>query len=614
MYSDYSISEVKSKMVTLEVVEKFVVMKKHGTNYLGICPFHSEKSPSFYVSPVKNIYKCFGCGKSGDAIAFLMESQNKTFPEAIRFLAEMYSVSLSEESKSYVRPVFKNNTTLSDGIVKWFESRGISQKTLLSKQVTEGVESMLVKGEDGKTDWKDIKTVQFNYFRDGELINTKYRGPKKEFKLHKGAELILYNVDSLKGKKEALIVEGEIDMLSLIEAGIEDIYGIVSVPNGASIHGNNNLAYLNIDDFKDIEKIHLGVDNDMAGRRLRDELSERFGKDRCDIIEWKDKKDANDVLKQYGIEGIHECVGSPVKFPLEGAFTISDISYEIEDMYKNGLDRGVDIGLKDFMMRFVRGYITVVTGQPGFGKSEAVDEIALRLLVRHGWRGAFYSPENKPTQLHFSKLACRLIGKRWDGEGRMSDAEKNMAKNYLDKKIWFIKPEKDFTLSSILDAVKRLKERYGLDFFVIDAWNKLEHKGAGDTDYIGRTLDELAVFCELNSLHCFLVAHPTKMEKDKKTDQYIPATLYNIAGSANFKNKADNGLSIYRDMETGKSVWHRLKIKFKHWGWIGNSSYSYDDASGRYFDGVLPDTSNWITGKSDPKQVVIGNIDDDNPF
>ena len=72
-----------------EVVGDFVSLKKRGVNMLGLCPFHSEKTPSFTVSPAKGIYKCFGCGKAGDAVRFVMEHESFTYPEALRYLEKI---------------------------------------------------------------------------------------------------------------------------------------------------------------------------------------------------------------------------------------------------------------------------------------------------------------------------------------------------------------------------------------------------------------------------------------------------------------------------------------------------------------------------------------------
>lgn len=80
----------------VDVVSDFISLKKRGANYLGLCPFHNEKGPSFTVSPAKGIYKCFGCGKSGTPVNFIMEHEGLTYPEALRFLAKKYSIKIEE--------------------------------------------------------------------------------------------------------------------------------------------------------------------------------------------------------------------------------------------------------------------------------------------------------------------------------------------------------------------------------------------------------------------------------------------------------------------------------------------------------------------------------------
>ena len=79
-----------------EIVGDFVQLKKRGVNFIGLCPFHNEKTPSFNVSPVRNIYKCFGCGKGGNAVNFVMEHEHYTYPEALRYLATKYSIEIEE--------------------------------------------------------------------------------------------------------------------------------------------------------------------------------------------------------------------------------------------------------------------------------------------------------------------------------------------------------------------------------------------------------------------------------------------------------------------------------------------------------------------------------------
>jgi DNA primase len=100
MISQQTIQQILSRIDIIEIVGGFVKLKKRGVNYLGLCPFHNEKSPSFTVSPVKEIYKCFGCGRSGNTISFLMEHEKYSYAEALRWLAARYNVEIEEKELS----------------------------------------------------------------------------------------------------------------------------------------------------------------------------------------------------------------------------------------------------------------------------------------------------------------------------------------------------------------------------------------------------------------------------------------------------------------------------------------------------------------------------------
>jgi DNA primase len=100
MITSQTIQQITSRIDIIDVVGEFVKLKKRGTNFLGNCPFHNEKSPSFTVSPAKEIYKCFGCGKSGNTITFLMEHEKYSYVEALRWLAARYNIEIEETESS----------------------------------------------------------------------------------------------------------------------------------------------------------------------------------------------------------------------------------------------------------------------------------------------------------------------------------------------------------------------------------------------------------------------------------------------------------------------------------------------------------------------------------
>lgn len=601
------LEDIRNVSVCADVVGDFIKLKKEGTNMVACCPFHDEKSPSFKVDLKTNMYKCFGCSEAGSSIEFLQKYKKMTFLDAVKYLGNKYQIEIPDPTtiKVYVKPAPKNVTALSDNMLKWFQNRKINQKTLIQMQVTQSKEWMYAKDKHKEG---EVNCINFNYYRNGELVNIKYRDGAKRFKMYKDAELVFYNLDSLQGATEAIICEGELDCLALIEAGVmKSGTAMLSVPNGANVK-SNNLSYIDnsIHLFKDIKLIIIGVDDDAPGRKLREDLAQRFGKERSRYVEWNGQKDANDLLIKEGPEAVQKCCNNHIRFPIEGVFTIEDYSSSIDDIYTNGIERGNGIGLDTFdkLLRIVTGWITVITGLPSSGKSDWVDQWVLQLMLRYNWRGAFYSPENDPFALHFSKLARKLIGKPWYGQAKISEQEKELAKHFLEDKLWIIKPPSDFTLDTILASVKILIQEFGIKWFVIDAWNRLEHKygkGQMEAQYVQESLTKLDAFCRHWNVHCFLVAHPTKMILNLKTNKYPVPRLYDISGGAHFRNICANGVCVDRNYNEAKTTTiYVQKVKFiPYWGEMGQVDMKYDLESGRFYEapggmGVI-DHSNWIT-------------------
>src|SRR5574344_691557 len=231
---------------------------------------------------------------------------------------------IKRERKEYKKPTHTGKATISDRALKWFEGRGISRQTVEALKITEGEEWMPQKNGQANT-------IQFNYYRNGELINTKFRTGDKCFKLCSGAELLPYNIDSIKGTKECIITEGEMDALSVVECGRFDV---ISVPNGA----NANLAYLDdyIEEyFDDKETIFIASDTDTKGVILRDELLRRFGAERCRILEYGEGcKDANEHLMKFGRESLLQCLANAPDVKIEGIFTVSDFEQSLDAIFE----------------------------------------------------------------------------------------------------------------------------------------------------------------------------------------------------------------------------------------------------------------------------------------
>lgn len=477
-----------------------------------------------------------------------------------------------ESKKQFAVPEWKNNTNLSDRAVKWFEGRMIKQEVLRQMRIYSYNEFMPQTS-------KEESVVCFPYFHEGKLINIKYRDGAKNFKLVKDAELILYNLDAVKNSSEIIIVEGEIDCLSYLSVNLPNC---VSVPNGAG----SNLQYLDdyIELFDSKERIYIATDNDSKGIELREELIRRFGSERCLIVNFKDKKDANEYLCAYGGLALQDTIKHAIEIPVSGIIKLSNQYDEIYNLFINGLESGCLTGIKeiDEKVTWELGRLAVITGIPSHGKSEWLDFILMRLNIVNQWRVAYFSPENYPVKYHYAKLCSKLVGKEFKA-GFISDSDYEEAFDYIKSNFFFIYPEDNMGFDNIIEKAKYLVRKRGINVLVIDPYNKIEHlkeRGESETEYISRFLDKLVTFGRTYNVLVFLVAHPRKM--DKMNGKYEVPNLYDINGSANFYNKCDYGISIYRMMHENEVYAHILKVKFKHLGSGGAIKLKYDYRNGRY--------------------------------
>ena len=437
---------------------------------------------------------------------------------------------------------------------------------------------------------KETTAICFNYYRNGELVNIKYRAAQKDFKLEKDAELIFYNLDSIKDEKTVFIVEGEIDCLSMHESGI---YNVVSVPNGASLSGNVNLKYLDncFEYFHDKEKIIIAVDADEPGERLKAELVRRFGKEKCTYLEYPEGcKDINEVLVKYSKEKVLEIISNEKDFPIDGIVPHEDIANDVLNFFNNGYPKGTEVEIEGFneYLRLSDGQITTVTGAPGSGKSEFVDFIMATTAAKSDWKWAVCSFENTPSALHATKIAEKLTGKafdfRKDYAQRMTESELYFVLPFIGSNFYFINPnDTDTTIDGILAKTAELVARKGINGLLIDPWNYIEHKipnGQTETQYISDALTKIKVAAMKLGIHIFIIAHPSKLQKVGNV--YEIPTLYSISGSAHFYNKTDNGITVYRDNENNNVQIHIQKVRFSWNGKIGAIKYFYNTYTRQY--------------------------------
>lgn len=513
----------------------------------------NKRDRSLSVNVTTGEYKCHntGCEFRGNVRSFERKRERKSFVMPPQDVLKAIEIKGKAES--------------------WFLKRGISKNTLDKFMI-------FCREEYMPQTQKKESCICFPYLRDGTLVNVKYRDGRKNFKMVKDAELILYNLNTIGEKKMCIITEGEIDCLSVYESGFGcdmsadydtgEIFNgeywkwcVVSVPNGASM-GNQKLDYLDncAEWLVGIEVFVIATDGDQPGEELKQELIRRLGVERCKTISYPIEecvplenglkrrcKDLNEVLIYLGSDVVKNVINNAESIPVDGIYYVDDIFHVMLQNFKNGVQLApkCHFGEMDEYFRWKKGDINLFVGWANHGKTTLVLQLMLTKSFYDGWKWAIFSPENYPATDFYDDLIEMFAGKWLD---KMSEEEYIEAALFIDKHIFYVYPDDGHDINSINEKFRYLVLKKGVDGVLIDPYNQLDRTATHfqrEDLYLSDQLKDIKRFALLNSVSYNIVAHPAK--QNKQEDRSLPPVdMYDIAGGAMWANKADNIISYYR--------------------------------------------------------------------
>lgn len=480
--------------------------------------------------------------------------------------------------KIYSKPE-KVETSISPKAVEWLNSRGISTSTINKLGITSGMAYM-------PQTQSEVNTIQFNYYKNGKVVNIKYRDANKNFKMVSGAELTLYCTELCTSKDYVVICEGEMDAASFWEVGIQ----AVSVPNGA---GTGRMDYIDncIDFLLEFKSVYIATDMDQAGRELASELSRRIGKERCLEVTFKDK-DANEVLMSSGKTELINAFKSASPYPLEGVHTTESVYSRMLNELTNGVSGGHKLSaLPEFseLHSWRPGLFTVVTGIPNHGKSSFVDNLLVHVARELDWPIGIWSAEKPRPERHLLELYSIYFGKSIISSNfdRLSFKDMEDGREFFNNHFYLVDTgANDITIDGLLAKGRELVRRKGIKIYVLDNWVTIEHRVSGGSsrhEYAGQALSKMALWCKQNECDIILVAHPKKMDREKDGQYRVP-NGYDISDSSNFFNLPDNGITVYRNFQSGQTEIHKWKNRWREIGTNGTVYMSYDKYTGKFIE------------------------------
>lgn len=485
-------------------------------------------------------------------------------------------------------------------VLRWFEKRGINEETVVRTAIYSG----LRQADGAVVEHAQGNVIAFPFIDGGQVVAEKYRAAGKKFFQKVGGQRTFWNADILDdpslqdGHTPLIITEGELDALSVIEAGNPFV---VSVPDGAPpardfsgklinvpetdadidpLH-DDKFSYVarNWERLKKIKKIIIATDNDEPGRRLAAELVRRLGRVRCYWVEYPEGcKDINDVLMNHGCAEIVKVLANAQPYPVSGLYRLSGFP---EEPAFNPVSTGWG-RLDEYAKLFYPSFM-VITGFAGSGKTTFANQLAAHAAIRHGWSVAIASYEMRIRPFVIDTLRAAYLSKPkhfWTSGDLLS------ADDWIENQFVFIAPDMEdgsddnADIDWLLERAAAAVIRHGIRLLVIDPWNEIEHcrrPGENLTEYTGRAIRALKKFGRRFDVAVIVVAHPTKSACDKTPDQ---VSLYDVSDSAHFANKADIGMVVARHPDSEITSIFVRKVRYQpETGKLGSIEVAFDPNS-----------------------------------
>lgn len=565
--------------MVIELAEKHLgyFRVKNGQVVAEYCPFcngHDHDKETFAVGLANGLWQCLrgSCGKKGN------------FRQLCEHFGEQAPVGYSlpqvtqQQKKIYEKPNPDILHPMTEEMITYLATRRISEQTL----------------KDWKISSDDKGNIVFPFYRDNVLTYLKYRVPRKHLKEDKSpkewqfpnGEPILFGMDMTTFNKPLVIVEGEIDCLSMYEAGVTNV---VSVPCGCK-----NLEWINLcwEYLEKFNQIILFGDSDEPGLEMVSTLSKRLGEDRCMIPKeypecvWKGKdqnricKDANEILICYGPEYLKNMVDSCEPAPIKGVLELSKIPFIDPTTVPRIMTRIP--ALDNMIGGLSEGAVTVVSGKRGNGKSTIFGTMALN-AIQQGETVCAYSGELSGYKfLEWIMLQAteqKYIGYKTDLRSGKNicfvdtDIQKRI-KTWLEGKFFLYDNsvvQDDKQTESILKVFEACARRYGCRLFLVDNLMSALCSPDEENKAQARFTAQLKAFAVKYKAHVILAAHPRKEKADAQF------TNDSISGSSAISNLADVVLNVERSPK-GIRV-----TKNRDFGTTGFIPTCYDPTNRRLF-------------------------------
>ena len=529
--------------------------KSEGKERVCRCPFCDDTSAHCYVNVEKQVFYCHKCSESGNIWKLK------------RHFGDLVISKGTNDTRVKVKPQKDKEIKLKNNMnIEAYDF--LTKERGLTKAIIDKFNLGLSEG-----------SIAFPYYKDGKLINIKYRSIKgKEFRREKGCESGLFNVDSIDKQKDLLITEGEFDCMSAVQMGFDNSIS-VSVGAGSFIP--------EWCDFFDecTGEILIAFDNDEKGEEGAEKISEKIGKHRCKRVKLP-LKDLNECLMAgFTKDDLSKWINDAVEWKMSNLVHVTSIMGRVEDLYK-GKEGGKGLqleGWNDFNERLGglrESDITIVTGDTGSGKSTFTLNLTYQLLKQG--ESILVASTEMPSAKVVSKLFSMYSNKLFHD---LTEDECIEAMSWFNtKKLFFVDVHGQLSVSEIQDYIRYCKRKYDVKFVLLDHLHFFLGGGSdsmvAEIENFMRGIVSVALETGVNVL---LVSHPSKLNNPNGV-----VNMNDLKGASAIKQDAHNVISVWRDRKAeidgrNEVVIDMQKVRDDS-GVGGQKRYIFMPESQRYFE------------------------------
>lgn len=515
-------------MQVIEYLErKGIQFKRRGEELLFNCPFCQDKEWKASINAVTGLYNCLhlnNCGLSGNFYDFQKRLGDE--PEKPEYKQPF----IKTRKKNYVRPkTIVPAAEPKEPAYLYLKKRGFTDETI--KEFKLGTKQ---------------DTVMFPFYKNGQLVNIKYRNIKDKAKMwqEKEAEPVLFNRDNMTDDI-LLIVEGEYDCIALQQYGIQS----VSIPNGA-----NSLQWIDheweyLETFRHIKLLY---DQDEAGREGALKAATALGMWRCSLIELP-YKDANEcLLKGVSANEIAQFINRPKELSPETIVEPSFFAEKIKRIFRQGAESFGTPTAWESLTNLLKGWrdgeTTIWTGKQSSGKSTMLNQHVIDLASR-GIKTCIYSGEMPPERY----LRWAII--QFKQNNSPSERAIQDALYWMDEKIYILNVSTGIEIDKLFSDFEYAARRHNVKHFIIDSLMKVGIPSKDEYNQQKEFMSSLCDFAKQFNTHMHLVAHPRKTASDSD----VPGKV-DVKGSSHLTDLADNVIVLFRpEFETMENARNKGK-------------------------------------------------------